>query len=438
MLSAEKNALLTRVGAGTPMGDLIRLYWIPATVSRDLLPGGRPMRIRLLGEDLIAFRDTEGSTGIVGARCPHRGAPLAYARNEDCGLRCVYHGWKFDAAGACVDMPNEAPDTRLRASVKLLSYPTRERNGVVWVYMGPEAEPPELPMVEWNLVPEDHVFISIRVQECNWAQALEGEIDSSHAPILHGRVDAGGARTRSHWDADLSPSFELRDTDYGAMIGARRDADPGRHYWRINQFLLPFYTLVPPSNPYPDLSGHAWVPIDDETTLAFMFSYYPDRPLPEKTVNIFSQGSRGRETGHLSDHGRLDESEAEALPYGRYRPRLHRENDYGYDYSLNETYFSGLPGLWVQDAACQAGMGPTVDRSIEHLGASDAGIIRVRRNLLRAAEALRDTGERPPSADNPDAFYVRAAALLLPEGIDWVEKASHHVTAGGGLEYEIL
>ncbi len=437
MLNAERNATLTSVGKGTPMGELLRLYWMPVMPSADLAPGAKPTRIRLLGEDLVIARSAAGEVSMLAARCPHRGAPMAYSRNEECGLRCIYHGWLFSSEGACVEMPNEARSTQLINSVRIGAYPCRERNGVIWGYMGPDDEPPQLPDVEWNMVPADQVFVSVRVQHCNWVQALEGEIDSSHAPILHGRVDGGGLRTRTTWDDDLDPRLEVRDTPYGVAVAARRDTGASS-YWRINQFLMPFYTLVPPTSPYPNLSGHAWVPMDDTTTLTFMFSYQPAEPLPEKVVNLYRNGPRGRESGHMTDHGHLTGPEADSKPFGRYWPVLSAENDYGYNPEYEASHFSALPGLWVQDAACQEGMGAIVDRSVEHLGSSDSGIIRMRRTLLDAAAALQERGERPPSATDPAVYSVRAASPTLPVETDWVAGSEPFTVAAGDFGYDIL
>src|SRR5262249_11227921 len=287
MLSHEDNERLVRVGKGTPLGELFRLYWIPFLPSKDLVKDGQPRRIRLLGEDLVAFRDSESRVGLVDQACPHRGAPLIFGRNEDCGLRCVYHGWKFDVTGAVTDMPAEPVRSRLKEHVRIKAYPCRERNGMIWTYMGPDgANPPPLPNLEWNLVPAEQVHVSVRVQECNWLQAVEGEIDSAHAPLLHGRLDSQG--TTSAWiqKRDLRQTCECIKQDFGMSIAARRNYDANTLYWRVTQFILPFYTLVPPLSPFPDLSGHAWVPIDDENTLCIMFSYHPSQPLLPKTRQI--------------------------------------------------------------------------------------------------------------------------------------------------------
>ena len=231
MLSRDDNERLVRVGKGTPLGELFRLYWIPFLPAKDLVKDGQPQRIRLLGEDLVAFRDSEGRIGLVDQACPHRGAPLIFGRNEDCGLRCVYHGWKFDVSGAVTDMPAEPVRSRLKEHVRIKAYPCRERNGMIWTYLGPDAANlPPLPNLEWNLVSEEQVHVSVRVQECNWLQAVEGEIDSAHAPLLHGRLDSQG--TTSAWiqKRDLRPTFECIKQDFGMSIAARRNYDANTLY----------------------------------------------------------------------------------------------------------------------------------------------------------------------------------------------------------------
>ena len=291
MLSKEDNEALVRVGPGTPMGELMRRYWIPFLPIADLKKDGQPQRVRLLGEDLVAFRDTEGRIGLVDHACPHRGAPLIFARNEDCGLRCIYHGWKFGTDGKVQDMPAEPADSRLKDKMRIKAYMCRERNGFAWAYMGPDQEhPPELPQLEWNMVPAERVAVSIRVQECNWLQAVEGEIDSAHAAILHGRIDEQGAINDWLQKKDLRPQFECQRQDFGMSIASRRKLDDKTSYWRVNQFLLPFYTMVPPFSKFPELSGHAWVPIDDENTLCIMFSYHPSQELYPRTRALFEQG----------------------------------------------------------------------------------------------------------------------------------------------------
>ena len=434
MLSHEDNEILVRIGAGTSMGQLMRLYWIPFLPTSDLPAGGQPQRVRLLGEDLIAFRDTEGRIGLVDHVCPHRGAPLVFGRNEDCGVRCVYHGWKFGVNGKVLDMPAEPADSRLKDKVTIKHYVCRERNGVAWAYMGPDQDaPPELPALEWNMVPEANVHVSFRVQECNWLQAVEGEIDSAHAAILHGRIDAQGAI--SEWVAkrDLKPIFECRRQDYGMSIASRRVLDERTHYWRVNQFLLPFYTLVPPQSKYPELSGHAWVPLDDHNTLCIMFSYHPTQTFYPKTKELFEKGHQGRETGHPSQDAYAPSPVTQ--PYAKYWTKFNAESGFLFNYDAQtKTWFSGLPGLWVQDAACQSGVSPIYDRSKEHLGISDTGVAMTRRFLLEKVRGLTQ-GEKPVRFDDPSLWMVRAVSLTLPAGNSWVEDGQVAMTAEVGKDF---
>ncbi|MCL4182807.1 MAG: Rieske 2Fe-2S domain-containing protein [Burkholderiaceae bacterium] len=438
MLSFEDNELLVRVGPGTAMGRLMRLFWLPFLLSDDVVPDGQPHRVRLLGEDLVAFRDSAGRVGLVDHACPHRGAPMVFARNEAEGLRCVYHGWKFGVDGKCREMPAEPATSPMCKRMRITSYPVRERNGVLWAYMGeqPEAAPP-LPSLEWNMVPGEQVAVSMRIQECNWLQALEGEIDSAHAALLHGRVDAGGFVNQWKQAQDRAPVFECVQHDSGVSIASRRRIGGDRHYVRVNQFLLPFWTFVPPQSQYPELSGHAWVPVDDYHTLCVMFSYHPSQPLYEKTRRLFREGHSGRETGHPSNAS--FETRPVTEPYHRYWSRFNRANAYGFDYGAQVSkYNSGLPGLWVQDAACQSGVSAIYDRSKEHLGTTDAGIARTRRLLLDTVRKLSGEGVRPPSVDDPERFMRRAVSLTLPAGADWMQFGGEFMQAkpGQGFGYE--
>ena len=439
MLTHEQNEALVRVGPGTPMGKLMRQYWIPFLPSSDLEADGQPVRVRLLGEDLVAFRDTEGRVGLMDHACPHRGAPMALARNEACGLRCPYHGWKFDVAGNVVDTPAEPEGSRLKERVKVTAYPCVERNGMVWTYMGPAADAlPPLPNLEWNLVPAENIHLSVRVQECNWLQALEGEIDSAHAPILHGRVDANS--TISKWVAgkDLRPSFEVARRPFGVSIAARRRIDEEKDYLRVNQFVMPFYTMVPPQTQYPELSGHAWVPMDDENTLCIMFSYHPSQPLYEKTRKIFESGHNGRETAHASPDAYAPKGAME--PYAKYWTKYNRETAYQLNYEDQRSkWFSGIPGLWPQDAACQSGVAPIYDRTRENLGTTDTGIAVTRRFLLDKIEAVRTANANVADVADPDLFMIRAVSVTVPHGQDWVEACATHIQArlGEGFGYDL-
>lgn len=316
----------------------------------------------------------------------------------------------------------------MTSRMTIKSYPVRERNGVLWTYMGPKREtPPPLPELEWNMVPESHSVVTFRVQECNWLQALEGEVDSAHAAILHGRRNGS---TIAQWrqGQDLSPKFEVQPHDAGISIAARRKDGTEHNYVRVNQFLMPFWTLVPPQMQYPELSGHAWVPIDDHHTLAIMFSYTPDQPFYEKSRKLFKDGYKGRETGHHS-HGAY-EARPVTVPYHRYWSRFNRGNAYNYDYQ------TGMPGLWLEDAACQSGVATIYDRSQEHLGSTDAGIVRVRRLLLESAKKLAE-GAEPVSAAKPSSFMMRAISVTIPAGSDWMELGRDYMKAelGKGFGY---
>ena len=436
MLSRENNERLTRVGPDTEMGRLMRLYWIPFLLSANVTTDGQPYRVRLLGEDLVAFRDSAGKVGLVDHACPHRGAPMVFARNELGGLRCVYHGWKFSVNGSCQEMPAEPADSPMPRHVKITAYPVQERRGVLWAYMGPSPEsPPPLPSLEWNMVPEAQVALSVRVQECNWLQALEGEIDSAHAAILHGRVDQQGAINQWRQVGDLAPSFECVQHDGGVSIAARRKSGEDENYVRVNQFLMPFWTLVPPQSNYPELSGHAWVPIDDDHTLCIMFSYHPAQPFYEKSRKVFREGGKGgRETGHATEHSFEKRSVME--PYHTYWSRFNRSNAYQFDYALQQDTFNfGMPGLWIQDAACQSGVAPIYDRSKEHLGTTDAGIVRTRRMLLDALRQHSTQGVLPPSALNPDTMLLRAISITLPAGGDWKSAGQEFMRAEPGKDF---
>ena len=248
MISQAENVTLTQVGPGTPMGELMRRYWMPALLSWELAePDGEPVRVKLLGEELVAFRDTDGRIGLLDEFCPHRLVSLWLGRNEDCGLRCVYHGWKFDVNGQCVDMMNEPEDSDFPSKMTTTSYPTVELGGVIWAYMGPKEHMPPPPKFEWAAVPETHRHVTKNIQECNWLQALEGGIDSAHATILHRtlRTDTAhaGLRVDSPHVRGKPPELEVDITDYGyRYVGIRSLGDEGNHV-RAYHFVMPFHQI---------------------------------------------------------------------------------------------------------------------------------------------------------------------------------------------------
>ena len=423
MLSAEDNELLTRIGPGTPMGALLRRFWMPALLEEEVpVPDGDPVRLRLLGEDLVAFRNTEGRVGILDAYCPHRQAHLFFGRNEECGLRCVYHGWKFDIDGHCVDMPSEPPANDFQRKVRIASYPTEIRGGVVWVYMGPADSRPELPAFEWSCLPADRVAATKRLQQCNWAQALEGGVDSSHISLLHSNLaDAGegnfGRPRDSYNKTDSHPVFHVKQTDYGMLIGARRDGEADSYYWRITQCLMPFYTMIPPQMEGADTArspygGHAWVPIDDGNCWTWSFGVHPHRAFTAEEYAITA-----------SPTGRWGPIDA------NYRPLQNRDNDYLIDREDQRTRsYTGIAGVPNQDAGIQESMGPICDRTKEHLGASDIAVIEWRKRILGMAKDLA-AGKAPTEPHRGDWYNVRPASLLLDRDVEF-EAGAANLLAG--------
>jgi phthalate 4,5-dioxygenase len=413
MLSREDNELLCRVGRGTEMGDLLRQYWLPFLPSTELPePDGAPKKVRLLGEDLVAFRDTRGDVGLMAANCPHRGASLFFGRNEDCGIRCVYHGWKFDVSGRCVDMPNERAESTFKDKVRARAYPCRDVNGVLWTYMGPRAEAPAFPAFEINSLPADHVYPPLMMlEECNWVQALEGDIDSSHIDYVHAKLRPD-SKQRGTFHQDKRPRLELLPTDYGACYSARRRWDVDGLYWhRITQFIMPFFSMIAASDPNL-VSARAWVPLDDNYNLQIMMRGRLDRPVTDQERELTRNPFAGW-GGYV---------EATSEPHTRYYTKANIHNDYLVDRQLakNELMI-GIPFLVnLQDRAMTETMGPIYDRTQEHLGTTDAMVIYVRRRLIEAARALREHGVVPANVDDGSLCRVRAASVLLPEGDSWI------------------
>jgi len=411
-MRAEQNELLTRTGPGTPMGELFRCYWLPALLAAELPAADcPPVRVKLLSERLIAFRDSQDRLGLIDEFCAHRGVSLWFGRNEEDGLRCAYHGWKYDASGQCVEIPSEPDNPQLCRRIKLKSYPLVERGGVLWTYMGPPAHQPPLPEHEWAMVPAAHRYVSKRWQECNYLQAMEGGIDSSHVSFLHRhtmKVDPlfRGARGNEYNLKDLRPQFEVVESPGGLYIGARRNAEDGNYYWRITQWVMPSFTLIPPRADHP-IGGHSWVPIDDENCWAWSTNHHATRPLTREEREALEAG-KGIHT---------------PLIPGTFRPLANRDNDYLMDRKAQREgrSFSGVEGFAMQDASVQESMGPIQDRSRENLVPTDQGIIMARRRLIAAAEGLA-RGVRPPGVDAGHQ-RVRSVSILLPEGVPFSEAA---------------
>jgi phthalate 4,5-dioxygenase len=417
MTTQSENEFLTRVGPGTPMGALMRQYWLPACLSSELAADGDPLRLMLLGEGLIAFRDSAGRIGVLDHRCPHRCASLFFGRNEEGGLRCVYHGWKFDADGNCLDMPNLPADQDFRQKIKATAYRAAERGGVVYVYMGEREAAPPLPALEATLCPPDETELYCRQRECNWLQALEGDIDTSHFSFLHtGKLSVADVDP-NHMErfqlTDRAPHYHARSTDWGTMYAAYRPAQPGHVYYRFAHFVMPFWTLFPNGPLTDNIIAQGWVPMDDTHTMAFTFSW----KLRTQPLGVNSKGAP------LPLLDRVDRTLPNTADwFGRWRLRYNSSNDYLIDREAQRTLsYSGIASVFAQDSAVTESMGAISDRTLEHLAPSDRMIVMTRRRLLDAARALRDHGTVPPLVDNPcEGGRMRSGDLIAPEGQPWL------------------
>ena len=423
MLKQDVNELLTRTGPGTEMGDLFRRYWIPALLAEELPEDGcPPVRVKLLSERMVAVRDSGGRYGLLDEFCAHRGASLWFGNNEQGGLRCAYHGWKYDVTGACLDVPSEPENSSFCKKVKLTAYPLVKIGDVLWTYMGEQADQPPLPEFEWCLVPPEQTYTSKRWQESNWLQALEGGIDSSHVSWLHSaglRNDPlfKGSKGNDYNLNDMRPFFEVVDADGGLFVGVRRNAEEGRYYWRITPWVMPAFTLVPPRGDHP-VHGHFWVPIDDENCWVFTFDYLPARALTAAERQAMKEG-----------HGVHNEY----VP-GTYRPLANKDNDYLMNREKQKAgeWYSGVEGIAIQDSSLQESMGPIVDRTKERLVPADSGIIKARRKLLTSALALREDGRVPPGVD-PAHHRVRSASIVLPGERSFLDGARDAVSVIPGV-----
>jgi phthalate 4,5-dioxygenase oxygenase subunit len=426
MLSVEQTEMLTRVGPGTPMGDLLRRYWTPVLLLEELPePDCPPVRVRIFCEDLLAFRDTDGRVGLIEEHCAHRQTSLFYGRNEESGLRCAYHGWKFDVTGACVDMPTESAESNFKGKVRLTAYPARDAGGVVWAYLGPkELEPLELPQFRWlNASPEYRLHTKY-LRECNYAQALDGGIDSVHTNFLHSGLDryrrneAFFERTkRESGDLDLyyrnidsAPKFMVKRMDYGLLVGSRRDvAAEAKYYWRFNHFLMPFYSMTPRGG-----GGHAFVPIDDHNCWSFNLSDRTDRP--------FTEDERAEAKAGIAKDPDLAGGihMNETIP-GTYRALRNLHNDFLIDREMQRTLnFTGIPGTGTQDSMAQISMGPIENRMKEHLGVTDIAIIQSRKLMLQQAMDLRE-GIEPSEPWAADAYSIVGTQFVEDRDITFDE-----------------
>lgn len=396
------------------MGELFRRYWLPAALSEDVPePDCAPIRLRILGEDLVAFRNTEGKVGIVSAYCSHRLAPLFFGRNEECGLRCPYHGWKYDVDGNCIDMPNIPATSPVSAAAnKIKSYPVHEVAGVVWIYMGPAEQQPPFPAFEYARVPKGHHFNARWLQRTNWSQGMEGEIDTSHINWLHRDFD----RTQSAQEAlesqkghDRSPLIQLRETDYGFCYGGRRSLGT-EWFWRVTQWMAPMFSLIPHEpGAFVKCGGRAWVPIDDNHVSVFTFAYRIDRPFSSVELETLKSGAlfppRMKKGSFTLPDGYVIDT---------YLPAANKDNDYLIDREMQRSVnYSGIWGVHDQDRALAESSKPAsfadpgiIDRAAEHLVSSDRAIVTARRRLLKMASDLT-RGIAPAAPQNPNLFGVR-------------------------------
>jgi phthalate 4,5-dioxygenase len=417
VLSAADNELLTRTGPGTAMGEYFRRFWQPVALSRELEPDGAPIRAHVLGEDLVAFRDTQGRVGLIEPHCAHRGANLFFGRNEDCGIRCVYHGWKYDVEGRCVEMPNVPERSAYHGKITIKAYPTREFGELVWAWLGPrERMNARVPQLEFGLLPAPQRYVTKRLQQCNWAHSVEGALDTAHFSFLHmpaprrasnENPEAAADEKRMRWlRNDPMPQFAVREHDVGLVIGGSRRADGNDLYWRVTQFMLPSHSVTPSAMPGEVYYGYTWVPIDDESCWIYVYAWHPDRPISAEERAKFDQGGYGQFA---------------ALGPG-FVPLRNRSNDYLIDREEQKhRTFTGVRGIAEQDAMAQDSQGRIADRTREHLTPTDVGIIRFRRMMLDGARALRDEGKEPAAALCPEAYRLRSGGALSSADLPFEE-----------------
>ncbi|MBV5263683.1 Rieske 2Fe-2S domain-containing protein [Pinisolibacter aquiterrae] len=420
MLSIEDNELLTRTGPGTAMGDLFRRFWLPVALSKEVGPTEKgPTKVTVLGEKLIAFRNKDNTVGLVDARCPHRLANLYWGRNEGDGLRCVYHGWKFDKEGNCLDQPAESEETCFKQHVKLKAYPTHEVAGAIWAYMGPADKKPPFPEFEFTLVPSDHVYASKRLQLCNWLQNLEGELDTAHVQQLHQHEVVPGSMVA------LAPRYEIKDTGFGMLMIAKREGKDGTPHagkinWRMTPYIMPSGTLIPQTPERPQHLTFA-VPIDDVTMMGYTVSWRADRPITGEDMRRFTED----DILHL----RVDPE--------TFLPVANIHNDYLIDRKSQATEtMTGIPGLRLQDVAVQEDQdGPIAPRHLEKLGSTDLAIVMMRRKLLTTVKGLQN-GQEPPQPSDSESFKCRSVFAEVSSDLSWQDVFKSVQPAGSKVALE--
>lgn len=392
MLSREENELLTRTGPGTPMGELLRRYWLPALLSEEIPePDCPPARVRLLGEELVAFRDSQGRVGLLDEHCSHRGTSLFYGRNEECGLRCIYHGWKYDVEGNVLETPAEPPDSTLKHKVHHEAYPCREIAGMIFTYMGPKEKMPLFPDFEWLRLPKGQTFVIKAFQECNYLQGLEGDCDSSHLSYLH------STNYEAYRQSDGRPALIAEEAEFGVRMVAIRRAGPDTNYVRVTNFIMPSTGHVSAKSN----RVHYWAPIDDTHSWKYSFCFSTEGPISEEEKLSLK---------------------AEVGPDYKKIRNIH--NNYLQDRQRQKTEsYTGIEGFLAQDSCVTESMGSTCNRAKEHLGKSDVSVIAVRRFLFNAVRSFQ-AGEEPPClAREPKEGFWRPVSIgaVLPFNRSWRE-----------------
>ena len=419
MLTKEDNDLLTRVGPATPMGTLFRRFWVPCLLS-DELPGPdcTPVRVRILSEDLIAFRDTDGKVGLVHAYCPHRNAPMFFGRNEEGGLRCIYHGWKFDVEGKCVEMPNCWEGETFKEKVHIKAYPTEDRGGMIWAYLGPAEKKPPMPDFEWLDVAPEQRYVMKYLIGCNYLQSLENEFAESHGGFLHRNLGPATGVANQRWTSRTRPAdgsipdrrpqdpsrMNVVDTDFGSVLVTKVPTDEldkecyqvGTPYW------MPFSSAAGGLSAPGVFPLNIKVPVDDEHMVFFRYKWSEQPITTSARAEMIAGGF-----------------EFPTVVPGTYTVRENKSNDYLIDRNKQRFYnYSGMANTPVQDIAMTENQGgPIADRSQETLVSTDKYIIHVRRRLMNAAKGLMN-GQEPPEAWKVDAFRarVRGARVEVPAG----------------------
>ena len=420
MLTREENDILTKVGAAEPMGALFRRYWIPAFRVDEVRSGGDPKRIRLLGENLVAYRDATGNVGLLDEACPHRGASLAIGRAEACGIRCLYHGWLIAPDGTVAEMPPEPEELGFKERIRAKTYPLREAGGIVWAYLGPSGQEPDLQAFEFCSLPAENVLIMKARVECNYAQVVEGVIDSSHSDYLHRdsvRYTSNASNGTVFKDTldldrpsvDGRPKIEVDNAPYGFRYAALRkplvDAETKRLI-RVTLWIAPFYGMFPAPKGWGNMQ--AMVPIDDENTMFYYIKWSYDGPI----------SAEERENHHKWSGIHVGTDVIDDIAFEKVKSR---RNDWLQDRQAMRTgkSFTGITGVNIQDFAVEESMGPIYDRTKEHLGTADAAVIRMRRRLIDAARGLAG-GEKAIGLENPVPWgALRAEEATLPVERDW-------------------